>query len=388
MFTDGKYMKIQFSDLTYNAISNLNSFNTAINKNKSKEVVYFNSSRENKLPFSVPLSYYQVYLPNFTARTPRTCSSDNIELQEKSGDFKIAQFNNITCPSCGKKMMNNDKFIEITNELSQTDNDNYLEVLKKYKKYMRPVEESVFNEIYELSQKKGESKDIRTLLVSLRDKKLPILQNAQMRQVKKMTALSKTLPPDERMVLQGKIKKLKQHIKKTNAEAPFRRKILIDRISKIKIRNPQQYQKLQNIAKNFPTSYDMNSAWIVKYSGKHKQTEDWTSFEIAQRFLSSSVANTDHIIAYNIENNHDDISNYIAMHNACNSQKSNKPFIHWLYEDKINRTKFLQDYFDEAGSVIQQNINDKKYKNYVSLAVETINKAAKGKINLKNNFDL
>ena len=198
-----------------------------------------------------------------------------------------------------------------------------------------------------------------------------------------MTALSKTLPPDERTVLQGKIKKLRHHIRKTNAEAPVRRKILIDRISKIKIRNPQQYKKLQNIAKNFPTSYEINSAWIVKYSGKHGQNEDWTSLEIAQRFLASSVASTDHILAYSIENNHDDISNYIAMHNACNSRKGDKTFLQWIHEDKKNRINFLNNYFKKVDNLLESEINERKYKSYVQLVKDTILKTTNGKINLK-----
>ena len=168
-----------------------------------------------------------------------------------------------------------------------------------------------------------------------------------------------------------------------NTTAPFRRKIIIDRISKIKIRNPKKYEKLQQIAKNFPTSSDMNSAWIVKYSGKNKQNVDWESYDIALRFLYSSVANTDHIIAYDIENNHDDISNYLSMHSACNSQKGNKPFLQWLNEDKKNRIKYLQDYFESVSEIISsKKIKKKKYKDYVANATQTIFEASKGQVKL------
>ena len=212
---------------------------------------------------------------------------------------------------------------------------------------------------------------------------MPILQDAQMRQIKKMRTLAKTLPEDEKKVLLNKLDDLQKIIKKNNSTAPFRRKIMIDRISKVKIRNPKKYEKLQRIAKNFPTSSDMNSAWIVKYSGKNKQNENWASYDIALRFLSSSVANTDHIIAYDIENNHDDISNYIAMHSACNSQKSNKPFLQWLNEDKQNRINYLQDYFRTVGEIIStKKIKKKKYKNYVAYATQTIFEASKGQVKL------
>ena len=248
---------------------------------------------------------------------------------------------------------------------------------------MRPVEESVFNEIYENSKKPGASKDIRTLLVELRDEKMPILQKVQMRQVKKMRALAKTLPEKEKKVLMSKVNELSRMIRKNNASAPFRRKVMIDRISKVKIENQKKYEKLQNIARSFPTSADMNSAWIVKYSGKNKLNIDWDSYSIALRFLASSIANTDHILAYDIENNHDDISNYMAMHNACNTQKSNKPFLQWLNEDKENRIKYMEDYFNYVNDLLESGkIKKKKYKNYVAYATETIFEVSKGQVKL------
>ena len=248
---------------------------------------------------------------------------------------------------------------------------------------MRPVEESVFNEIYALSQKEGASKDIRTLLCGLREEKLPLLQEAQMRLADEMTALAETLPSEEKTVLLKKIKKLTMFIRKNTSEAPFRRKILLDRISKVKIKNKNKYQQLQDIAERFPASSDMNSAWIVKYSGKNKYNEDWSSLDIAKRFLYSACADTDHILAYNIENNHDDISNYLAMHRGCNSQKSNKPFMQWINENK-ERLSFLQQYFEDADAVIGRKIQKKKYKLYSDYAAETIKRITNGKIDLKN----
>ncbi len=320
---------------------------------------------------------------SFTSAAKRTNGTDKKKLAEKSGNFAICRFPDITCPSCGKKMLTKGQFRKIAQELSQCRPDEYLEHLGKYKEYMRPVEASVYDELLILSQKKNRLKDIRTLLVSLRDTKMPVLQQAQMRQVKKMKSLAKTLPDDEKKILLRKLNSLQQIIKKNNTTAPFRRKIMIDRISKIKIRNPRKYKKLQDIAKGFPTSSDMNSAWIVKYSGKNKHNEDWKSYDIALRFLSSSVVNTDHIIAYNIDNNHNDISNYMAMHSACNVQKSNKPFLQWLNEDKDNRIKYMRQYFDDVSQIIDdKRIQKKKYKDYVAYATETIFEASKGQVKI------
>ena len=204
-----------------------------------------------------------------------------------------------------------------------------------------------------------------------------------MRKINKMRSLAKTLPQKEQKVLLFRVNNLSSLIRKKNAEAPFRRKIMIDRISKVNIRNPKKYEKLKNIAKSFPTSADMDSAWIVKYSGKNKYNEDWDSYTIALRFLYSSIANTDHIIAYDLEKNRDNISNYMSMHNACNSRKSNKPFLQWLYEDKDNRINYMRDYFNAVSQLLDsRKITNKKYRHYVAYATQTVFEASKGQVKL------
>ena len=367
---------MRISGLSY--LYRINNFN--IQNGKEKTNVQTNAPAKSG---EVVLNSNFYYPVSFKARKPRTFSTDKRKLAEKSGDFYIAKYNDIPCPACGKKMLNQRTMEHIADELAGIPQEEYLDYLGQYKESMRPVEESVYNELVELSKKPGNSKDIRTLLVQLRDIKMPILQKAQMKTVNKMRSLAKTLPDDEQAVLENRIKTLVGLIKKSNAEAPFRRKVVLDRISKIKIRNPYKYDKLQRIAKTFPTSSDMNSAWIVKYSGKNKMNNDWESYAIALRFLSSSVANTDHIIAYALENNHDDITNYMAMHSACNSQKGSKSFLQWLNEDKQNRIQFMRDYFITVGEMIDnRRIKKKKYRHYVQHAAQTVFEASKGQVQL------
>ncbi len=326
--------------------------------------------------------YYQPV--NFTAKNQRTFQTDKPKLKEHSSNFQVCKYSDIPCPACGKKMLSKAKFEQFAEDLASIPPSEYLEFLGEYEPYMRPIEASVYKELCQEAQKPGASTDIRELLVSLRDHKLPILQEAQMKLVNKMVSLAKTLPEDEQKALMGKINQLKGEIRRKNAEAPFRRKIMLDRISKVKIKNQKKYEKLQRIAKNFPTSSDMNSAWIVKYSGKNKFNEDWDSYSISTRFLQSSVANTDHILAYDIDNRHDDISNYMAMHNACNGQKANKPFLQWLNEDRENRIKYMKEYFDSVDTLIKtKRIGKKKYRNYVAYATDTIWEVSKGQVDIR-----
>lgn len=322
------------------------------------------------------------YYPLSFTGSERTVSSSKHNLKEYSGDFLVSKFNDVPCPACGKKMMNKTLFHKIEDDLSKLQPEEYLDYIRQYTDYMRPVEKSVYNELLCMSDFSSE-KDIRTLVCKLRDAKLPLLQEIQKRQVRKMKALAKTLPENEKALLLDQAKGIEKHIYKKNEEAPFRRKIMLEGISKLHISNPYKKKKLQQIASEFPVSSDMNSAWIVKYSGKDKRGEDWSSKDIAARLLSTSVANTDHILAYSIENNHDDISNYMSMHNGCNSKKADKPFLQWLNEDKQNRINYMQKYFEHVDMLIKtKKLNKKKYRHYVAYATETIFEASKGQVKI------
>ncbi len=330
-------------------------------------------------------SYKQIsncyYMPvNFTSK--RQYSSNIPKLKERPSKFLPCRFNDLTCPSCGKMMLTKNKFRQIADEMAELPPDEYLDYLGQYKKYMRPVEESVYDELTAISKENSE-KDIRTLLIDLRDEKLPILQKTQKYQLDRMFEIAGSLPADEKELLEEKLHKLNNYIYRTNIMAPFSRKLMIDKISKINISDPVKYKKLQQAAKAFPTSSDMNSAWIVKYSGNNKYGEPWDSYTIGLRLLTSSIPNTDHILAYSIENNHDDITNYIAMHSGCNTQKEDKEFSKWLNEDKENRIKYLKDYFLGVQSLIDdRRLGKKKYRHYVAFATERIKMLTDGNVQI------
>ena len=252
---------------------------------------------------------------------------------------------------------------------------------------MRPIESSVYQELLALSST-AKTTDIRELLVTLRQTKLPQLQSIQRRKLIQMKKIARTLPSEERAALSIKLTELGRQIKRKNEEAPFRRKKMLQEIKNVKITNPYKYEKLQNLAKAFPTSKDTNSAWIIKYSGKNKHNQDWVSKDIAERMLSSSVPNIDHIIPYGTERGHDDISNYLSMHSGCNCIKGSKPFMQWYNEMPEARNNSLNAYFDKAEELISQGeIKDDKYDKYVAYATRTIRDVTMGQISLRPMTD-
>lgn len=313
----------------------------------------------------------------------RDYSSIHPELFEYPKDFRFTKFEDIPCPACGKKMMTLEKFTEFQQRLEKTQPDQYLYLLGEYKDYMRPIEESVYNEIKALAYKQGTT-DIRKLLVCLRQSKLPHLQAIQRKKLIQMKKIARTLPAEERATLSKKLSELGQQIKRKNEEAPFRRKKMIQEIKDIKISNKFKYEKLQNLAKAFPTSKDTNSAWIIKYSGKNKYNQDWQSKEIAERMMLSSIPNVDHILPYNTERGHDDISNYMSMHTGCNTQKSHKPFMQWYNENPQLRQRSLNAYFSKCNQLIEAGkIEDARYKDYVAYATDTIEHVSKGQVSIQ-----
>lgn len=202
-----------------------------------------------------------------------------------------------------------------------------------------------------------------------------------------MEVLAQTLPDDEREILTEKIDGLKQIIKVNKHRSPFRRKIMIDKISRINIKDPEKRKELYKLAQGFPTSEDLDSAWIVKYSGKKSDGTTWTSKEIAKRLLEFSMPNTDHIKSYLDNRNNDDISNYLAMHSGCNTNKDDKTFNAWYMEDPVRRTQSMVKYFEKVDELItSKQLKDKKYKNYVQLAADTIKETSLGFVDLSSSL--
>lgn len=356
-----------------------------IKKVSNHSSVSSNVNVENRQMKMLPNVYY---MPVNFSSGDRTYSSVRPELFERPSDFKLVKFDNVPCPACGRKMMTKQKFKEFTDRLDNMNPDQYLYLLEEYKEYMRPIEASVFQELKAIAPLL-QTNDVRQLVVALRDRKLPKLQKIQRRKLVQMKKVARGLPEQERSELSAILNELGKQIKKKGEEAPFRRKKMIQEIKEVKISNPHKYEKLQKLAQSFPTSTDTNSAWIVKYSGKNKQNQDWESRDITERFLYYSVPNTDHIIPYGTEKGHDDISNYLAMHTGCNTTKSNKPFLQWYNEAPEQRAKNLTAYFDKVQEIIDSDVfENPEYKNYVAYATETIADVTKGQVYLKHSTAL
>ncbi len=328
--------------------------------------------------------------PSFGRKKKREYSSEIHSKFEKPGQFKIGRIPNLTCPACGQKILTRSQYERFLGEIRQVPEEEYIPILDKYKKYMCPTELEVFNDIKEEAErvkKEGRTPHLTDIVKTLRVIKLPELEKIQLEKVEDMREAIQTLPRAERDAFNKKFDTLTDIILNMNKKAPFRRKILIESVKKYEVSDPYVKEELIDIAESFPSSAESACAWIVKNAGKDKQGNDRSPLELAEKLVSIASTSTDHILARNIELNHDDITNYMAMHKGCNSEKTDKSFNDWFYEDPVRRKGFLRTYLREVKAALDKGkIKDKKYRDYVKDCVLHIYNLSDGKVDFREEF--
>ncbi|MBR6164028.1 hypothetical protein IKQ26_09120 [bacterium] len=327
---------------------------------------------------------------SFEGRKKRQYSSVLAGKYEKPSKFRIARIPNLTCPACGQKIMTRHGYTTFLDKIRKAKEEDYLTILDEYKEYMCPTELEVFDSIKEHADrivKEGGTPHITEIVKDLRQIKLPELEKIQLDKVEDMRDAIQTLPGAEKRRLNEKFNTLTEIIVGLNKKAPFRRKTLIEWVEKCKISDDYVKTELLDIAYSFPSSSESACAWIVKNSGKDKQGNDRSALELAEKLVSIASTSTDHVLARNIELNHDDITNYMAMHKGCNSEKTDKSFMEWYNESPHERHIFIRNYLKDVKEALDKGkIKDKKYKDYIKDCVLNIYKLSKGNVDYREEF--
>ena len=345
------------------------------------------NQRENR---TVEYSLWDSPQVSFGSRKKRLYSSCIAGKYEKPSKFRIARIPNLTCPACGQKIMTRHGYTTFLNNIRNAKEEDYLGIIEQYKDYMCPTELEVFNSIKEQADriiKEGGTPHITEIVKDLRQIKLPELEKIQLDKVEDMRDAIQTLPGAEKRKLNEKFDTLTEIIVGLNKKAPFRRKTLIEWIENYKISDNYVKMELLDIAESFPSSSESACAWIVKNSGKDKQGNDRSALELAEKLVSIASTSTDHVLARNIELNHDDITNYMAMHKGCNSEKTDKSFMEWYNENPHERHIYIRNYLRDVKSAFDNGrIKDKKYKDYIKDCVLNIYKLSKGNVDYRKEF--
>lgn len=353
-------------------------------QNKTPEKLHIQEQR------TVEYSLYGNPSVSFEGRKKRTYSSELPHKYEKPSKFKIARIPNLTCPACGQKIITRHGYTSFLNKIRTAEEKDYLTILEEYKDYMCPTELEVFNSIKEQADRitqKGGVPHITEIVKDLRQIKLPELEKIQLDKVEDMRDALETLPPAEKRKLNKKFDTLTEIIVGLNKKAPFRRKTLIEWVNNCKISDNYVKNELLAIAESFPSSTESACAWIVKNSGKDKQGNDRSPLELAEKLVGIASTSTDHVLARNIELNHDDITNYMAMHKGCNSEKTDKSFMEWYNENPHERHIYIRNYLRDVKDAFDKGkIKDKKYKDYIKDCVLNIYNLSKGNVDFRKEF--
>ncbi len=337
---------------------------------------------------TVEYSLYDSSQVSFGAR--RHYSSEIPAKYEKPSKFRITKIPDLSCPACGQKILTRNACITFLNKICSAPECEYLDILEQYKDYMRPVELEVFNSIKEEADKitqAGDTPHITDIVKNLRKIKLPELEKIQLDKVYYMRKAISTLPKSEQNTLNDDFDTLSEIILGQNPKTPFRRKTFIKWIENYPISDRNVKHKLLEISESFPSSTESACAWIVKNSGKDKQGNDRSALELAEKLVNTATTSTDHILARNIELNHDDITNYMAMHKGCNSEKTDKSFLEWYNENPQDRHIYIYNYLKDVQKILESGkIKDRKYKDYVKDCVLNMYELSNGIVDFRTEF--
>lgn len=302
----------------------------------------------------------------------------------QSSNFKISKVEDLPCPSCGNIMMPKAQVSRFRSAvLTKVPEQSCVKFLLKYEKYMAPVEHEVFREIKSLSKKYPE-KLLNELVSELREVKIGQLENVQLKKISVMKEMAKTLNKREKEDVDSLLDFSASIITSRSNVNPFRRKRFLTNIEELNLSDDKVKKQLVRVANSFPSSHEAESAWIVKYSGTDKNGEKWSSKAITERFLSGSSTNTDHMLAQDLDGQNL-ISNYLSMHSACNTAKTNKTFMEWFNEAPEERAKNIKTYLRAVQNKIDSGaITESRYQNYPSEAVETIKKLSNGELDFSD----
>ena len=131
-------------------------------------------------------------------------------------------------------------------------------------------------------------------------------------------------------------------------------------------------------------------AWYVKYGGLDGKKQPYSSRTIAEKLVSPTYTNTDHVHPWNL-GGLDATSNFWLMHARCNIIKTDKPFVEWLNEDRENRTEYIKEYLETTQKAIDESKDPKmhpKYDLYAAKIAKTIYYETNGEVDFTEEFPL
>lgn len=359
-------------------IGTINSVARPVTNPTSSKLDRFELSRPNPSNSFRSNIQKDVFIPSF-GKSKRPSS-------EAQSNFPIKKLDNIPCPSCGEYMLPQRTVNEIVNKIRGTEENKYLETLKPYKNYMRPIEKQVFEMLVE-EKTKNPTKDLQEILNinASQGYRLAKLEEKQLELIDTMIEDASQLKGYKKYLINSFLNKSAVIVMEGKRGEPFKRMTFIDGLKDIrkKLNDEQLYKKLEKTAQTLPQSSDDADAFIIKYSRRGSK-------EIAERLINTAGATTEHIKPYSDPNNPHETeqekrkkninSNFMAECESCNSQRGNMPLEDWFEKEPDmpqNTKKHIKEVIKriEDGKLVN-------FEQYPLQVAQTLHDESNGAINI------
>ena len=291
-------------------------------------------------------------------------------------DFSLKSEKGLTCPCCGVTMSTNEEINSFVNKMTGATGNKIITEIEKYEDRLPEVELSVTNRL-KIEAEKYDRLDLNGLLRKIQNEPKKELEKKQKVILNEIKELAENLSDDTYKVIKKDIDAIDKIITEGKNGQPFKRKILIKGMEKVRDRetSPKNIYILEKIVEktmDMPTSSTDANAFIVKYCRR-------TTPEIARRLIEPSQATAEHIKPHS-KKGHDGAENYLSECKKCNNDRGNISYTEWLkiHPEMIKNT---QIYMDE---VIEKITNGslKNFDFYPAAVKKALFEESGGKINL------
>ena len=270
----------------------------------------------------------------------------------KKGDV-LKELDDITCPYSGVKMLNSRKMDQLDYEFSQCkDMKDQLKLLDKNKKYMLPLEKSIYNTFkeYYAANPQGNMNDC---LNNLKPECLEKLKISELQVIDNIDALSNKANAKTGLAVRRVTTDARKRILNDTNESIFKRKDILSDIFKATkgCHNKGLANELWDEANKLPKSTNDYNAFVVKYANR-------SPIEIATRLIRPSVASIEHISPANRNTAHashgaNDMTNFMLASVDWNSGRGNIALSEFV-KNHPDIPKHSQEYTDDIISAIHK----------------------------------
>ena len=334
---------------------------------------------------------YGAFIPDFGASRPTNnpVGFDKMEADTQSG-FRLSTLEQpVICPDCGKPIMTKPIFAAIKGELDQANESTYLDVIENHSEFLYPQERKILSKLESVKAKKPDM-TIRAIVSHEREKRLDKLERQQYKIMDKIGEMAEDLSYEDRSKVDGLLTVTSDVIFQRQNTYAFQRGKFIELAGQLDLHDEKAKSQLMKLAEKLPSSMNNEDAWYVKYGGLDGKKQPYSSRTIAEKLVSPTYTNTDHVHPWNL-GGLDATSNFWLMHARCNIIKTDKPFVEWLNEDRENRTEYIKEYLETTQKAIDESKDPKmhpKYDLYAAKIAKTIYYETNGEVDFTEEFPL